>query len=72
MCIALYPALPADMDGKAVVLLLLVAVTAGYSYDLSGIRVNGNKFVNNKNQVVVLRVSTLLVYGDNSIIMFYA
>ena len=50
------------MVGKAVVLLLLlVAVTAGHSYDLSGIRVDGNKFVNNKNEVVVLRVSSFIM-----------
>ena len=50
------------MVSKAeVLLLLLVAVTAGHSYDLSGIRVDGNKFMNNKNEVVVLRVSSFIM-----------
>ncbi len=40
------------------VLVLLSITTQVFSYDLSGIRVSGNKFVNNAGQEIILRVST--------------
>lgn len=46
------------MAVRCVLLLVVLALTVlpGYTYDLSGIRVDGNKFVNHANQPVILMV----------------
>lgn len=50
------------MAVKVVSLLALLAlnVPSGCTYDLTGIKVDGNRLVNHLNQTVVLRVSRML------------
>ncbi len=38
------------------VVMLVAVIAEVFSYDLSGIRVSGNRFVNNAGQEVTLRV----------------
>lgn len=45
------------MAFKVLVVLLVIATGKVFTYDLSGIHVHGNKFLNNAGQEVVLKVS---------------
>ena len=53
------------MASRVLIVLLVLAVGRVFSYDLSGIHVHGNRFLNNAGQEVVLKVRMKL---ENNII----
>lgn len=46
---------------KLLMVVLAVVIARVFSYDLSGIRVSGNRFVNNAGQEVTLKVRDSIV-----------
>ena len=49
-------------EAKLLLVLVVAIVTRTHGYDLSGIRVSGNRFVNHANQQVTLMVSIACMY----------
>ena len=49
------------MAGKAAFVVLALQMVLASAYDLSGIRVDGNRLVNHANQTVILKVHKITV-----------
>ncbi len=52
---------PTTAMAVKVLVVLAVLIAKVFSYDLSGIRVEGNQFVNHANQTVILTVRSVII-----------